>query len=114
MLRQSQKMEVVGQLTGGIAHDFNNLLGVIIGNAEFLLDEVQKQCDHAELAREILNSALGGAELTRRLLAVARKQPLQPRLIDLNALLPDQLTMLRRAPRRHDRGHVDADTRIFG
>ena len=96
MLRQSQKMEVVGQLTGGIAHDFNNLLGVIIGNAEFLLDEVQKESNQSELAREILNSALGGAELTRRLLTVARKQPLQPRLIDLNALLSNQLTMLRR------------------
>ena len=52
--------------------------------------------NQSELAREILNSALGGAELTRRLLTVARKQPLQPRLIDLNALLSNQLTMLRR------------------
>ena len=52
--------------------------------------------NHSEMAHEILNSALGGAELTRRLLTVARKQPLQPRLIDLNALLLNQLTMLRR------------------
>ena len=96
MLRQSQKLEAMGKLTGGIAHDFNNLLGVIIGNAEVLLDTVHDQPDEADQAREILNSALSGAELTRRLLAFARQQPLQPRRIDLNALLEGQVTMLRR------------------
>ena len=96
MLRQSQKMEAVGKLTGGIAHDFNNLLGVIIGNAEVLLDALKNRPEDAEQAREILNSALSGAELTRRLLAFARRQPLQPRRIDLNVLLPSQVSMLRR------------------
>ena len=96
MLRQSQKLEAMGKLTGGIAHDFNNLLGVIIGNAEVLLDTVHDQPDEADQTREILNSALSGAELTRRLLAFARQQPLQPRRIDLNALLEGQVTMLRR------------------
>ena len=79
MLRQSQKLEAVGQLTGGIAHDFNNLLGVIIGNVEFLLDAVRgRSRSRPSWRSEILNSALSGAELTRRLLAFARKQPLQP------------------------------------
>jgi two-component system CheB/CheR fusion protein len=96
MLRQAQKLEAVGKLTGGIAHDFNNLLGVIIGNVELLLDVARNDPDQVELAREILNSALHGAELTRRLLAFARKQPLQPQLVDLNVLLPSHLATLHR------------------
>ncbi len=95
-LRQAQKMEAIGQLTGGIAHDFNNLLGVIIGNVEFLLDVVRDDQGSSELAREILNSALSGADLTRRLLAFARRQTLQPRRIDLNAYLPNHLAIVRR------------------
>ena len=94
-LRQAQKMEAIGQLTGGIAHDFNNLLGVIIGNVEFLIDKARDQ-EQASLAREILNSALSGADLTRRLLAFARRQTLQPRRIDLNAYLPNHIAILRR------------------
>jgi PAS domain S-box-containing protein len=94
-LRQAQKMEAIGQLTGGIAHDFNNLLGVIIGNVEFLIDVVRDK-DQADLAKEILNSALSGADLTRRLLAFARRQTLQPRQIDLNAYLPNHISTLRR------------------
>ncbi len=111
MLRQSQKLETVGKLIGGIAHDFNNLLGVIIGNIELMQDSLKRpppgqdttgqhtfagQPELAEQAGEILDSALSGAELTRRLLAFARQQPLQPRIIDLNALLPVTVTMLRR------------------
>ena len=95
-LRQAQKMEAIGQLTGGIAHDFNNLLGVIIGNAEFLLDALQDDLSGAGLAQEILDSALGGADLTRRLLAFARRQTLQPRRIDLNAYLPNHVAIIRR------------------
>ena len=96
MLRQSEKMKALGQLTGGIAHDFNNLLGVIIGSVEFLMDAVRNSPEHTELAREILNSALSGSLLTRRLLAVARNQPLRPQRVDLNALLQDNVAMLRR------------------
>jgi signal transduction histidine kinase len=96
MLRRSQKLEAMGKLTGGIAHDFNNLLGVIIGNAEVLLDTLQDRPDEIDQTREILNSALSGADLTRRLLAFARQQPLQARRIDLNALLEGQVVMLRR------------------
>jgi two-component system, chemotaxis family, CheB/CheR fusion protein len=96
MLRQSQKLEALGKLTGGIAHDFNNLLGVIIGNVEFLMSVVRDDEINAGLAREILDSALSGAELTRRLLAFASKQPLQPRAIELNALLSSHVTLLSR------------------
>jgi PAS domain S-box-containing protein len=94
-LRQAQKMEAIGQLTGGIAHDFNNLLGVIIGNVEFLLESASNAMQ-AEMAKEILDSALSGADLTRRLLAFARRQPLQPRRIDLNAYLPNHIAIVRR------------------
>jgi signal transduction histidine kinase/ActR/RegA family two-component response regulator len=96
MLRQAQKLEAIGKLTGGVAHDFNNLLGVIIGNTEFLLDAVRDDPDQLELAHEILHSALSGAELTRRLLAFARMQPLQPQFINLNTFLSGQVAMLGR------------------
>jgi len=69
-------MYAIGQLTGGIAHDFNNLLGSIIGNVESPVDTAHDR-EQATLAREILNSALSGADLTRRLLAFARRQSLQ-------------------------------------
>jgi signal transduction histidine kinase len=94
-LRQAQKMDAIGQLTGGIAHDFNNLLGVIIGNVEFLMESAHDTVQ-AEMAKEILDSALSGADLTRRLLAFARRQPMQPRLIDLNAYLPNHIAIVRR------------------
>ncbi len=96
MLRQSEKMRALGQLTGGVAHDFNNLLGVIIGSAEFLVDAVRDAPEQVDLAREILDSALSGSLLTRRLLAVGRNQPLQPQRVDLNGLLRDHVEMLRR------------------
>jgi len=95
-LRQAQKMEAVGQLTGGIAHDFNNLLGVIIGNAEFMLDAVQNDTAIVNIAQEILDTALSGADLTRRLLAFASRQTLQPRQINLNAYLPNHVATIRR------------------
>jgi signal transduction histidine kinase/ActR/RegA family two-component response regulator len=96
MLRQSEKLRALGHLTGGVAHDFNNLLGVIIGGVEILEDAVHDMSEHAQLAREILNSAVSGAMLTRRLLAVGRNQPLQPQHVDLNALVSDVVDMLRR------------------
>ena len=78
-LRQTQKMEAIGQLTGGIAHDFNNLLAIIVGNAELLKDDLPDE----ELIDEILKASTSGGELTRRLLAYSRQQPLRPRVIDV-------------------------------
>ena len=95
-LRQTQKMEAMGQLTGGIAHDFNNLLGVIVANGDLLLDAVKGNPEQTELANEILSSALHGAELTHRLLAFARQQPLTLQTVDLNAHLPRVITILKR------------------
>jgi signal transduction histidine kinase len=95
-LRRMQKMEAMGQLTGGIAHDFNNLLGVIIGSSELLLEGVEDNPQLAELANDILTSALHGADLTRRLLAFARQQPLTARTVDLNAQLLRVITVLQR------------------
>ena len=95
-LRQAQRMEAVGQLSGGLAHDFNNLLGVIMGNIECLLDTMGDDPERAELAREVLDSALGGAELTRRLLAFGRRQALSPQREDLSAQVARHVTLLGR------------------
>ncbi|KAE9626467.1 FIST N-terminal domain-containing protein [Parasedimentitalea maritima] len=83
-LRNAQKMEAIGQLTGGVAHDFNNLLAVIQGCAE-LLEDMPGQDE--ELTGQILRTTDRGAALTRRLLAYARNQPLEPKAIDLRALV---------------------------
>jgi signal transduction histidine kinase/ActR/RegA family two-component response regulator len=95
-LRQSQKMEAVGNLTGGLAHDFNNLLAVIIGDLDMLAERLQGDAGSRELALEALDSALRGAELTRRLLAFARRQPLQPQRIDVSRLVDGIAHLLRR------------------
>ena len=95
-LRQAQRMEAVGQLSGGLAHDFNNLLGVIIGNIECLLETLADDPERAELAQEVLDSALSGAELTRRLLAFGRRQSLSPQQIGLGAEAARHIKLLRR------------------
>jgi PAS domain S-box-containing protein len=94
-LRQSQKMETIGQLTGGIAHDFNNILTVITGTIEILEDGVAGDPSLAEIAHMIDEAAVRGAELTQRLLAFARRQPLQPRTTDINTLIVDAAKLLR-------------------
>jgi signal transduction histidine kinase/CheY-like chemotaxis protein len=96
-LQQSQKMEAVGQLTGGVAHDFNNILTVIMGTIELLEEGVADRPELAAVARMIDEAAGRGAELTSRLLAFARKQPLQPRPTDINALVLEADKMLRPA-----------------
>ncbi|MEJ0071137.1 MAG: histidine kinase dimerization/phospho-acceptor domain-containing protein [Pseudomonadota bacterium] len=78
-LRQSQKMEAVGQLTGGMAHDFNNLLGVILGNIGLLEDGGREDPDFDEFVLAAKLAAQRGADLTRSLLAFARRQPLRRR-----------------------------------
>ena len=95
-LHQAQKMEAIGNLTGGMAHDFNNMLGVIIGNIDLLRDLKGDDRDIDELTREALDAAFRGADLTRRLLAFARQQPLRPQLVDVNELVSGITRLLRR------------------
>src|SRR5262249_15171891 len=96
-LHQAQKMEAIGSLTGGMAHDFNNLLGVIIGNLDLLGDRLKdRKDDTASLSQSALDAALRGADLTRRLLAFARQQPLQPQRIDVNKLVEGIVKLLAR------------------
>ena len=95
-LRQAQKMEAIGNLTGGLAHDFNNLLGVIIGNLDMVRTSVALPADDAELVRDALDAALRGAELTRRLLAFARRQPLAPGDVEINKLVGEIMGLMRR------------------
>jgi signal transduction histidine kinase/CheY-like chemotaxis protein len=97
LLRQSQKMDAIGQLTGGIAHDFNNILTVIIGMIEILAEEVADDPQIVSIAKTISKAADRGAELTQRLLAFARKQPLRPRETDVNALIIEATSLLRAA-----------------
>jgi PAS domain S-box-containing protein len=94
-LRQAQKMEAVGQLTGGVAHDFNNILTVITGTIEILAEGVRDRPDLAAIAKMIDEAAERGADLTKHLLAFARLQPLQPREIDVNALIVTAGKLLR-------------------
>ncbi len=95
-LKQAQKMEPMGQLTGGIAHDFNNMLTVILGNIELLEGRLSGDGNLLGLARAAKDGAFRAAELTQRLLAFARKQPLEPQAIDLDALIGDVAELLRR------------------
>jgi PAS domain S-box-containing protein len=94
-IRQSEKMEAIGQLTGGIAHDFNNILTVITGTIEILASAVAKEPQLAAITRMIDEAAARGADLTQHLLAFARRQPLQPREIDVNTLVIDTAKLLR-------------------
>ena len=93
-LIQAQKMESVGQLTGGIAHDFNNMLTVITGTIEILADAVKHHPDLATIAKMISDAADRASQLTANLLAFARKQPLHPLEIDVNALVNEVVKLL--------------------
>ena len=94
-LKQTQKLEVLGQLTGGIAHDFNNVLAIVIGNLQ-LLEERAGEREDKDLLGDALWAAGRGAELTHQLLAYARQQPLDPRPIDVNHLIRGMTDLLRR------------------
>src|SRR6266700_2860645 len=94
-VRQAQKMEAVGQLTGGVAHDFNNILTVITGTIEILTDAVKDRPPLAQITNLIAAAAARGADLTQHLLAFSRRQPLQPRSVDVNALVIDAAGLLR-------------------
>jgi PAS domain S-box-containing protein len=95
-LSQAQKMESVGRLAGGVAHDFNNMLGVIIGHAEMAIDQVDTSQPLYEDLLEIQKAAQRSADLTRQLLAFARKQTINPRVLDLNDTVSGIFKMLRR------------------
>ena len=95
-LRQAQKMESVGRLAGGVAHDFNNMLGVILGHTDIALEEVERTQPIYKDLQEIHKAAQRSANLTRQLLAFARKQTVSPKILDLNETLESMLRMLHR------------------
>jgi len=95
-LRRAQRMEAVGHLTGGVAHDFNNLLQVIRGNLELVAASVTDDEQAAQRVRNALHGANRAAQLTRQLLAFARRQPLEPKVLNLGRLVTDMAEMLRR------------------
>ncbi|MEK6535915.1 MAG: PAS domain S-box protein, partial [Actinomycetota bacterium] len=95
-LRQSQKMDAVGKLAGGIAHDFNNLLTAILGCSEFLLQNLKPDDSNRADVLEIAAAGKRAAALTKQLLAFSRKQMLQPKHMDLNVVVNEMQSMLRR------------------
>jgi len=95
-LRQAQKMESVGRLAGGVAHDFNNMLQAILGNAALALDGMPPDSSLRDNLEEIRRAALRSADLTRQLLAFARKQTISPMVLDLNDAVSGTLKMLQR------------------
>ncbi|OFE13746.1 hypothetical protein PHACT_11875 [Pseudohongiella acticola] len=109
-MRQAQKLEAVGQLTGGVAHDFNNLLTVILGNAELLTEQLTDQQQLRMLAEMTATAAERGAELTNRLLAFSRRQPLDPRNVNINKLIQNMDNLLRRTLQEH----IDIETVYAG
>jgi PAS domain S-box-containing protein len=101
-LAQSQKMEAVGQLTGGVAHDFNNLLTIVVGNLEIAQRTLDNWTDGArDRVRRLVTNAMRGAQkgtaLTQRLLAFSRRQPLDPKILDLNKSLAGMSEFMRRS-----------------
>ncbi len=95
-LRQAQKMESVGRLAGGVAHDFNNMLGVILGHTELALLQADEKHDLYSDLKEIQTAATRSADITKQLLAFARKQTISPRQLDLNNTVESMLNLLRR------------------
>jgi PAS domain S-box-containing protein len=95
-LRQSQKMEAIGQLAGGVAHDFNNLLTVILGYAQFIVRDAGSSEQHRRDVAEIIKAAESAAGLTKQLLAFSRKQVLQVTRVDVNKMVTDMSAMLGR------------------
>lgn len=101
-LRQSQKMEAIGQLTGGIAHDFNNMLAVVIGGLNLMQRRLKKgDADIDKYVEAALDGANRASALTKRLLAFSRQQPLEPAAVDANALILAMTELLRRTLGEH-------------
>ena len=95
-LHQAQKLESIGQLAGGVAHDFNNMLGVIIGHCEMAMSKVESDSPIYTDLKQIRKAAGRSAEITRQLLAFARKQAVSPQVVDLNRTVEGMMQMLRR------------------
>jgi signal transduction histidine kinase len=95
-LNQAQKMESVGRLAGGVAHDFNNMLSVIIGNTEMIMNRVGSTDPLYEELEEIRNAAKRSADITRQLLAFARKQTVSPVALEVNDTVAHTIKMLQR------------------
>ena len=95
-LAQAQKMESVGRLAGGVAHDFNNMLSVILGNTEMMISDVAPHSPLIPHLEQIENATKRSSDLTRQLLAFARKQPIMPQLLDINETIHGMIKMLRR------------------
>ena len=96
-LRQSQKIEAIGQLTGGVAHDFNNLLAVVLGNLELLRKRLRDDDKSKALLENAVEGAERGAALTQRMLAFARRQDLDPQAVDVSALVRGMADLLQRS-----------------
>ncbi len=94
-LLELQRMEAIGQLTGGLAHDFNNLLGIVVGNLDLIGERLPADAQMQRQYRAALDAALRGAEVTRALLAAARRQPLEVSVRDLNAVLAEMEPLVR-------------------
>jgi signal transduction histidine kinase/ActR/RegA family two-component response regulator len=113
-IRQMQKMEAVGQLTGGIAHDFNNMLAIIVGSLD--IAKRQLRIDLGKSERFIDNAMEGaqrGSQLTSRLLAFSRQQPLDPRPLDANTLVRETLELLRRSLSENIRLQTDLASELW-
>jgi two-component system, cell cycle sensor histidine kinase and response regulator CckA len=102
-LQQAQKMDSVGRLAGGVAHDFNNMLGVILGHVDMALEQAAPAHPLHDSLVEIRKAARRSADLTRQLLAFARKQTVTPKVLDLNETVAGMITMLQRLIGEHIR-----------
>jgi len=113
-LLQAQKMEVVGQLTGGIAHDFNNLLTVILANLGLLGDEIARDAGASprELIDDAISAARDGAQLTQRLLAFSRKQPLEVKRVDMGEFVRNISRFLKRTLRENIELRINLDNEV--
>ncbi len=109
-LQHAQKLEAIGQLTGGIAHDFNNLLAIVLGNLDLIDERLPADSRLRSMVRDSLRAAERGAELTGRLLAFARRQPLKPEQTDVNRLVIGMTGLLRRTLP----GDIRVDTVLAG
>ncbi len=98
---KAQRMQAVAQLAGGLAHDFNNLLAIILGNLRLITESSTTQTSLTDYTEPALRAATRGTELTQRLLAFARRQPLQPQMIELQHLLDEVLLLLKNTLGQH-------------